>query len=115
MRINKIVVGKDKPFVIAEIGSNHQGKVELCKQLFLSAKNAGVDAVKLQKRDNKSLFTSKMFNEPYNSENSFGRTYGEHREYLEFNKNQHLELKQYANDLGLIFFSTPLMLKVQSF
>ncbi len=107
MRINKTLIGKDKPFVIAEIGSNHQGCLEKCKELFLSAKNAGVDAVKLQKRDNKTLFTSKMFNQPYNSENSFGRTYGEHREYLEFNKIQHLKLKQYANDLGLIFFSTP--------
>ena len=61
MRINKKVVGKDKPFVIAEIGSNHQGKVDICKKLFLSAKNAGVDAVKLQKRDNKTLFTSKSY------------------------------------------------------
>ena len=48
--LTKIVVGKDKPFVIAEIGSNHQGKVELCKQLFLSAKNAGVDAVTSKER-----------------------------------------------------------------
>ena len=107
MRVNNTKIGEKKPFVIAEIGSNHQGNLNICKKLFLSAKHAGVDAVKLQKRDNKTLFTSKMYNEPYNSENSFGGSYGEHREFLEFNKSQYLELKNYATELGLIFFSTP--------
>ena len=55
MRINKTLIGKDKPFVIAEIGSNHQGSLDKCKELFLSAKNVE-GAVNLQKRDNKTLF-----------------------------------------------------------
>ena len=49
---------KDKSFVIAEIGHNHKGSVELAKKLFLAAKNCGASAVKLQKRSNKDLFTS---------------------------------------------------------
>ena len=46
-----------------------------------------------------------MFNSIYNSENSYAKTYGEHREYLEFDESQYLELKEYS-DLGIIF-STP--------
>ena len=111
MRVNNTEIGGKKPFVIAEIGANHQGSLEICKKLFLSAKHAGVDAVKLQKRDNKTLFTSQMYKQPYNSENSFGSSYGEHREFLEFDKNQYLELKKYATELGLIFFSTPFDIK----
>ena len=73
-------------FVIAEIGHNHQGNIDTCKKMFLAAKESGADAVKLQKRNNKPLYTKALFNEPYNSENSYAPTYGEHREALEFNK-----------------------------
>ena len=95
-----------KPFVIAEVGHNHQGDTDLCKKIFETAKNAGASAVKLQKRSNKDQFTSKAYNAEYNSENSYGTTYGEHREYLEFNKDQYLLLKEYAEELNLCFFST---------
>lgn len=93
-------------FVIAEIGHNHQGKVDLCKQLFDAAKDAGAHAVKLQKRDNRALFTDAFYNSAYHSENAFGATYGQHREALEFNWEQYQELKAYAESLGLIFFAT---------
>jgi sialic acid synthase len=93
-------------FVIAEIGHNHQGNLETAKKMIRSAKEAGASAVKLQKRSNKSLFTTAFFNRTYNGENSFGRTYGEHREKLEFNQQQYLELKQYSKELGVIFFAT---------
>ena len=63
------------------------------------AKMAGANAVKLQKRNNKKLFTKK-FNEIYNSENSFGKTYGIHREKLEFDKKEYIELKKYSESLG---------------
>ena len=69
-------------WVIAEIGHNHQGSVEKCKEMFDAAKWAGANAVKLQKRDNKSLYSKEFYNSPYNSEHAFGRTYGEHREDL---------------------------------
>ncbi|NOH00768.1 MAG: N-acetylneuraminate synthase [Chloroflexi bacterium] len=93
-------------FVIAEIGNNHQGELQKAKDLFKAAKECGVDAVKLQKRDNKSLFTRAAYNKPYDNESSFGVTYGEHREALEFGREEYLELKKYAQELGLIMFAT---------
>lgn len=93
-------------FVIAEVGHNHQGSVEKCKELFRVARECGVDAVKLQKRDNRTLYTRAMYDKPYDNENSFGATYGEHREALEFGADEYTELKAYSRDLGLIFFAT---------
>lgn len=93
-------------FVIAEIGHNHQGDMEKCKQLFDAAKESGANAVKLQKRQNKTMFTKAMYNEVYNSENAYAETYGEHREFLEFDFDQYKELKEYAEEIGIVFFST---------
>jgi sialic acid synthase len=93
-------------FVIAEIGNNHQGDLQKAMDLFKAAKECGVDAVKLQKRDNKSLLTRAAYDKPYENENSFGATYGEHREALEFGRHEYVELQKYAKELGLIFFST---------
>src|SRR6185503_12494607 len=86
-------------YVIAEIGHNHQGNMETAKELFRAAKECGVNAVKLQKRDNRAWYTREMFNKPYENENSFGATYGEHREFLEFGKDEYLELQRYAAEL----------------
>lgn len=93
-------------FVIAEIGHNHQGSVEKAKQLFAAAKECGVDAVKLQKRSNRILYTSDVYAKAYDHENSFGKTYGEHREALEFERAEYLELQAYAHELGLEMFAT---------
>ena len=93
-------------FIIAEIGHNHQGSLEKAKQLFRAAKECGVNAVKLQKRDNRTLYTREMYDMPYNNENSFGPTYGSHREALEFGRDDYLELKRYARELGLTMFAT---------
>jgi len=93
-------------YVIAEIGHNHQGSLEKAKQLFVAAKKAGVNAVKLQKRDNKTLFTKEVYNKPYDNPNSFGITYGEHREFLEFGWDEYTELKRFATELDLDFFAT---------
>lgn len=93
-------------YVIAEIGHNHQGSVETAKELFAAAKECGCQAVKLQKRDNRSLFTKEMFNKPYENENSYGATYGEHREALEFGLKEYKELQKYAREIGITFFAT---------
>jgi N-acetylneuraminate synthase/sialic acid synthase len=93
-------------YVIAEIGHNHQGSVEQAKQMFKAAAECGAHAVKLQKRDNRNLYTRDAFNRPYENESSFGATYGEHREALEFGRDEYLELQAYARELGVAFFST---------
>lgn len=102
-------------YVIAEIGHNHQGNVETAKKLFHEARQAGANAVKLQKRDNRSLFTRVMYDKPYDNENSFGATYGEHREALEFGESQYKELQQYAKELGITFFATAFDFKSAGF
>ena len=102
---DKIINDDSDCFVIAEVGHNHQGNIETAKEIFKKAKEAGADAVKLQKRDNRALFTEEMFNSRYDSNNAYGNTYGEHREALEFGMEEFKILKEYANSLGLIFLS----------
>src|SRR5688500_6540139 len=82
-------------YVIAEIGHNHQGDVEKCKELFRAAKVSGAHAVKLQKRDNQALFTKDAYNKAYDNPHSFGETYGEHREFLELSWDEYVELKRF--------------------
>jgi sialic acid synthase len=94
-------------YVIAEIGGNHQGSVEKCKEMFKVAKETcGAQAVKLQKRDNRALFTRAMYESTYNSENAFAETYGAHREHLEFGRDEYVELIAYSKEVGITFFST---------
>ena len=94
------------PYVIAEIGHNHQGDLRTARDLVLAAATAGADAVKFEKRDKKSLFTPEIYNSPYASENAFGSTYGEHREALEFGRKEYKELMTVADEAGVDFFAT---------
>ncbi len=95
-----------RAYVIAEIGHNHQGDVEKAKALIHSAKECGVDAVKLQKRDNRSLYTRALYDSPYDNEHSFGATYGEHREALELSAADWLELREFSREEGVTLFGT---------
>ncbi len=100
-------VGPGRPcFVVAEIGQNHNGQVGMAKKLIDMAANAGCDAVKFQKREIKWELTAEAYHQPYDNPNSFGSTYGQHREYLELNEDQHKELREYALARGLIYFCT---------
>ena len=94
----------NRPKVIAEIGCNHKGEIEIAKQLLRVAAESGVEVAKFQKRNNKELLAKEQYNAPHpNPINSYGDTYGAHREFLEFNVNQHKELKEYAESLGLVY------------
>ncbi|MAR39437.1 MAG: N-acetylneuraminate synthase [Flavobacteriales bacterium] len=92
------------PLVIAEIGCNHKGEMDIAKELLKVAAYSGVEVAKFQKRNNKELLTEDQYNAPHpNPINSYGDTYGAHREFLEFDINQHKELKEYAESLGLVY------------
>ena len=94
-----------KPYVIAEIGCNHKGEMEIAKELIKIAKIfCNADAVKFQKRNNVELLTEEQYNAPHpNPANSYGETYGAHREYLEFDVRQHAELKAYCEEIGIVY------------
>lgn len=97
-----------EPFVIAEVGCNHKGEIEIAKEMIKTAAiYCHADAVKFQKRCNRELLTSEQYNAPHpNPDNSYGRTYGEHRETLEFTAEQHRELKAYCEEMGIIYSSS---------
>ena len=94
-----------KAKVIAEIGCNHKGNMEIAKELIKVAKiYCNADVVKFQKRNNKELLTEAQYNAPHpNPINSYGETYGAHREYLEFNLEQNKVLKAYCEELGIVY------------
>ncbi|MEW6535521.1 MAG: N-acetylneuraminate synthase family protein [Candidatus Auribacterota bacterium] len=107
IKFGKSVISSDGPcYFIAEIGHNHQGDFSKALEMIKVAAECGADAVKFQKRDNKSLYTKAMYNKPYDNENSFGDTYGEHREFLEFGWDEYVELKQCAEENNVEFMST---------
>lgn len=92
----------NKPKIIAEIGCNHKGDFETAKELLDLAKESGADIAKFQKRNNKELLTTVQYNSPHpNPSNSYGDTYGLHREFLEFNADQHRELKEYCDEISI--------------
>ncbi len=100
-----------KPIVIAEIGCNHKGDMNIAHQMIkilgtfkLLDENSYIDVVKFQKRTNKELLTKEEYNAPHpNPANSYGATYGEHREFLEFNLEQNKQLKQWCEEEGLTY------------
>ncbi|GAB4338304.1 MAG: N-acetylneuraminate synthase family protein [Calditrichia bacterium] len=109
-------IGPDEPvFIIAEIGQNHNGEMEIAKQLIDVAAEAKVDAVKFVKRTIEDILTKEALERPYLGPNSFGATYGEHRRKLELSEEQHRELKAYAEEKGLIYFATPTDIKAADF
>ena len=93
-------------FIIAEVGINHQGSIELFKKMIVEAKRAGVDAVKGQKREPKECLTPEQYDRPYDSPHAFGRTYGEHKEALEISREGWADLLQFADQTGISFFAS---------
>ena len=93
----------DKPFIIAEGGINHNGNLDLAKQLIDIAKEGGADCIKFQKRDPDALFTKDFANQKYNNKNAYGETYLKHKQALELSKEQFKELKRYADSKDILF------------
>lgn len=93
------------PYVIAEAGCNHKGDMEIAREMIkIAAVFCNADAIKFQKRCNRELLTEEQYNAPHpNPVNSYGKTYGEHREFLEFNVEQHAQLKKWCEEFGITY------------
>lgn len=95
----------NKPYVIAEAGCNHMGKIEIARELINTAAYfCKADAIKFQKRCPKELLTPEQYSAPHpNPANSYGDTYGAHREFLEFTVDQHAQLKEWCEQAGITY------------
>ncbi|MDV2502416.1 MAG: N-acetylneuraminate synthase family protein [bacterium] len=107
IRIGQHAVGEGHPcYVIAEAGVNHNGRLDLAKQLVEVAADAGVQAIKFQKRTVRDILIQEALEEPYDKIGSFGATYGEHREHLELSDGDYRELFKLSQGLGLTFLAS---------
>lgn len=96
------------PKVIAEIGCNHKGDMEIAREMIgVAAMFCKVDVIKFQKRNPRELLSAEEFNAPHpNPINAYGETYGEHREFLEFDIDQHHQLQQWCSEVGVVYSSS---------
>jgi sialic acid synthase len=97
----------DQAVVIAEVGQNHQGDLEKAREYIRIMAFEGADVVKFQTRHNRYLFSDEAYHAPYNSENAFADTYGEHRERLELRPEWLSVLRDDCVKHGVKFMSTP--------
>ena len=104
---NKTIGENEYPFIIAEIGNNHNGNLDTAMKLIESAKESGADAVKFQVKNIEKSFGKELLDSPYINENSFGKTYREHKMALEFSEEQMKQLYDFAAKIDIICFSTP--------
>lgn len=90
--------------VVAEVGCNHGGSLETAKAMIREAAACGVYAVKFQKRCPRECLTEAEYNAPHPvPSNSYGSTYGEHREALELTIDQHVELAEECERAGVVY------------
>ncbi|SEN05276.1 N-acetylneuraminate synthase [Nitrosospira multiformis] len=91
------------PTVVAEIGCNHKGDIEIAREMIgIAATFAKCNFVKFQKRSNRELLTPEEYNARHpNPQHSYGNSYGEHREFLEFDVNQHRLLQKWCEEFGI--------------
>jgi N-acetylneuraminate synthase len=106
MKIGKYNIGKGNPvFIIAEIGINHNGDIEIAKRLVNAAKKAGCNAVKFQKRTIEVVYTEKELSNL--RESPFGTTNGDLKRGLELSYEAYKEIDQYCKELDIIWFASP--------
>lgn len=107
IRLGNRIVGGDHPaFIIAEAGINHQGDLNIARELIDTAMSAGADAVKFQKRAIHRVWTRGALERPHLDYASFGKTCGEHWEALELTEDEYRALKKHADDHGIIFLAS---------
>jgi len=88
--------------VISELCCNHQGDIKIAKEMIKMSKLCGADYAKFQKRNPIKAVPTHMHNQQHPCPiHSFGETYLEHRQKLEFNIEQHKELKRYCEEVGI--------------
>lgn len=104
---NRWIGESEYPFIIAEIGNNHNGSLDLAFKLIDSAKNLGLDGVKFQVKDIELAFSKDLLDSPYTGPNSFGKTYREHKQFLEFSYDELKKIYDYAAKQNILCFSTP--------
>ena len=108
MKIRDRQIDQSSPYVIAEIGSNHNGDFDTAMRMIKEAARAGSDAVKFQKRIPGEDYMKALYNAPYANEFSYGETYGRHREALDpFDEAQWAMMRDQAHHDGLAFIATP--------
>ncbi len=112
---DKYISRTDPTFFIAEIGNNHNGDYYLAKRTIEQAAKAGADAVKFQKRSIPDTFAKELLEREQVKDRVFGKTYQEYRQKLELSHDDYVNLKKHAEELGLIFFSTPFDFKSVDF
>ena len=105
MKINNKVISSNSPYIIAEIGINHNGSVDLAKMLIEIAVDCGCDAVKFQKRDIDKVYTKEELEKERIS--VFGKTNGDLKRGLEFSYQEYCELFSYAKEKKIDIFASP--------
>ena len=100
-------IAEDTPcYVVAELGHNHGGSLDIATQMIHATADAGVDAVKLQKRENATLYSRALLDQPYDNEHSYGPTYGAHRQALELSPEDLQKLHALARWRHVACFAT---------
>src|SRR5450432_3541771 len=105
VRIGNKLVGDGHPsYIVAEIGINHNGDLDLARRLISVAVAGGCDAVKFQKRTVEVVYTADELAKP--RENPFGATNGDLKRGLEFGLEQYREIDRYCRDVGIPWFAS---------
>ena len=111
------MITKGETYIIGEIGQNHNGSVDIAKLIvdlvcrpikeeLFNIELKPINAIKMTKRDLEEELSASQMNSIYDSPNSFGKTYGEHRAFLELSDEEHFEVYKYAKEKNLDFIET---------
>jgi len=91
-------------FIIGEIGINHNGDLDLCKKIINTAKKAGANAVKFQKRNINQVYTQEFLNS--NRDSPWGKTQRDQKQGIEFEKKEYDEINRYCKEINILWFAS---------